>query len=148
MSRTNGHVPAYRLHKASGQARVIINREHIYLGKFGSPESREAYARLIAELAANHYSPGATNAQSGSETPISINAAVLAYWNFVKAHYVKDGKTTREADNIRDALRPLRQLYGSTQADGVRPKETQVRPAEDDRGGLVPPRDQQSDRTD
>ena len=26
----NGHAPAYRLHKPSGQARVIINREHIY----------------------------------------------------------------------------------------------------------------------
>ena len=46
MPRNNGHVPAYRLHKPSGQARVIINHEHIYLGKFGSAESREKYARL------------------------------------------------------------------------------------------------------
>ena len=45
MSRKNGHVPAYRLHKPSGQARVIVNREHIYLGKFGSAESREAYSQ-------------------------------------------------------------------------------------------------------
>ena len=50
MPKKNGHVPAYCLHKPSGQARVIINHEHIYLGKFGFAESREKYARLIAEL--------------------------------------------------------------------------------------------------
>jgi hypothetical protein len=53
MPRKNGHVPAYRLHKPSGQARAIINHEHVYLGKFGSVESREKYARLIAERNAN-----------------------------------------------------------------------------------------------
>ena len=44
-------VPSYRLHKPSGQARVIIDGEHIYLGPYGSPESHEKYARLIAERA-------------------------------------------------------------------------------------------------
>ena len=43
-------VPSYRLHKPSGQARTIIHGRHIYLGKFNSPESREKYARLLAEL--------------------------------------------------------------------------------------------------
>ncbi len=51
MPSPNGRVPAYRLHKPSGQARVIVNHEHIYLGKYGSVESRKKYARLIAELA-------------------------------------------------------------------------------------------------
>ena len=41
-------VPSYRLHKASGQARTIINGRHIYLGKYGSPESRQRYALLFA----------------------------------------------------------------------------------------------------
>jgi len=43
-------VPSYRLHKPSGQARTIINGRHIYLGKFNSPESRQRYARLLAEI--------------------------------------------------------------------------------------------------
>jgi hypothetical protein len=51
MSRKPGHVPSYRLHKPSGRARVIIDGEHIYLGLYGSPESHERYARLIAERA-------------------------------------------------------------------------------------------------
>ena len=41
--------PSYRLHKPSGQARVIINGEHIYLGKYGTPESYDRYDRLVAE---------------------------------------------------------------------------------------------------
>jgi hypothetical protein len=42
-------VPSYRLHKASGQARVLIRGRHVYLGKFNSPESREKYRRTLAE---------------------------------------------------------------------------------------------------
>jgi hypothetical protein len=42
-------VPSYGLHKATGQARVIINGKHIYLGKFGSPSSHAEYHRLVAE---------------------------------------------------------------------------------------------------
>ena len=37
----------YSLHKPSGQARVIIDGKHHYLGKFGSAESRNKYAKLI-----------------------------------------------------------------------------------------------------
>ena len=48
MPRRSLTVPAYRLHKASGQARVILNGNHIYLGLFGSEKSHEKYARLIA----------------------------------------------------------------------------------------------------
>ena len=55
MSQKRSRVPAYRLHKPSGQARVIIDGQHIHLGRYGSPESREKYARLIAERAV---SPG------------------------------------------------------------------------------------------
>ena len=43
-------IPGYSLPKASGQARVRFTGEgDIYLGPYGSPESREKYARLVAE---------------------------------------------------------------------------------------------------
>ncbi len=35
--------PKYRLHKGSGQALVQINGKRIYLGKFGTEESKEEY---------------------------------------------------------------------------------------------------------
>ena len=43
------NVPKYSRHKPSGQARVIIGGKHHYLGKFGSPESRNKYAALIGQ---------------------------------------------------------------------------------------------------
>ncbi len=42
-------VPKYRFHKASGQAVVVIAGRSFYLGKFNSKESRQAYARIMAE---------------------------------------------------------------------------------------------------
>ena len=42
---------------------------------------------------------------------------IFAYWNRkVVPYYVKDGEPTSERDNIRQALRPLRRLYGHTPA--------------------------------
>lgn len=35
-------VPAYRHHKATGQARVILGGKHHYLGRHGSEESKAA----------------------------------------------------------------------------------------------------------
>ena len=43
-------VPKYRRHKASGQALVEIRGKRIYLGKFGSPQSKEKYRQIIAEF--------------------------------------------------------------------------------------------------
>jgi hypothetical protein len=40
--------PAYRLHKPSGRAVVWINGHDAYLGAYGSPEARNAYAAAIA----------------------------------------------------------------------------------------------------
>jgi hypothetical protein len=49
MSSQKRREPSYRLHKPSGQARVIIDRKHIYLGRFDSPESHAKYHRLVGE---------------------------------------------------------------------------------------------------
>ena len=42
-------IPSYRLHKATGQAVVVLNGRSHYLGIFGSPESRAKYDDLIAK---------------------------------------------------------------------------------------------------
>ncbi len=41
--------PSYRLHKPTGQAAVTLNGRAHYLGRHGSPASRERYDALIAE---------------------------------------------------------------------------------------------------
>ncbi len=121
MSRPTSRVPAYRLHKPSGQARAIVNHRHVYLGKYGSDESREKYARLIAELpAASRLS---ITSKGAVPQAVSINQVILAYWQFATRHYIKDGQSTREVEAIREALRPLRTLYGHTPADEFGPKK-------------------------
>ena len=45
--------PSYRRHRASNRAYVEFDGHRIYLGRYGSPESREEYDRLIAEWLSN-----------------------------------------------------------------------------------------------
>ena len=49
--------PSYRCHKPSGQAVVTLAGKDHYLGRHGSPESRQAYERLVAEWLANRRRP-------------------------------------------------------------------------------------------
>ena len=51
MSSTTVSVPKYRHHKGSGQALIQIKGRRYYLGKWNSPESKERYARFVAEEA-------------------------------------------------------------------------------------------------
>jgi hypothetical protein len=84
MPRKRNHVPAYRLHKPSGQARVIINGEHIYLGRYGSPESREKFARLIAELAVTPRSAPASPDVRGCIQELTVNEVLAAAYPVVR----------------------------------------------------------------
>jgi integrase len=45
-----------------------------------------------------------------------VNELLVAYWDHVGSYYVKDGKPTSEPGTIRQALRPVRELYGDTPA--------------------------------
>jgi integrase len=119
-------VPAYCPHKPSGQARVIIDGEHIYLGPFGSVESREKYARLIAQ----HFAPGTDSVaepnpagNSSTRYPVlPVNELLVRYLQFAQTYYVRDGQPTGELDNLKDAMGPLRALYGSTPAGEFGPR--------------------------
>ncbi|HEX5271408.1 MAG TPA: site-specific integrase, partial [Gemmataceae bacterium] len=87
-------------------------RREILLGPWDSPESRAEYARVLAELATNEgcLPP---QAPSGSTADLTVNEIILAFWKHAEQHYrAPDGTPTGEADNYREALRPLRQLYG------------------------------------
>jgi integrase len=114
-------VPTYRFHKGSGQAVVVLDGKSVYLGVWNTPESRAAYDKIIAEWLANHrrLPPAARGPYTANPPPVnelSINELILAFWRHAEAYYKPDGDSTSELRCIREALRPLRELYGNTLA--------------------------------
>ncbi len=93
---------------------MTLDGRDLYLGKYGTPESRAEYDRLLAEWLTNgRRLPGRTS-ESGPDR--TVNEMALAYLEHVDSYYVKNGKPTSEPKNIRLAIRPLRRLYGHTPA--------------------------------
>jgi hypothetical protein len=114
-------LPKYRHYKPKDLAVVRIDGKDHYLGKFGSEESRQKYRRLIAEmLAAPATAPPPTPQPDGHGGP-TLNELLVSYWDHVRSYYVKDGRPTSEQDNIRQALRFVRPLYGSIAAKDFSP---------------------------
>jgi integrase len=113
-------VPKYCLHRSSGQARVIIDGRHVYLGKFGSPESKSAYSRIVSErFSAQTSLPDLK--QQGVAVGLSINEVLLKYWGFAETYYVKDGRPAKELTSMKEALQHLRVIYGDTLASDFGP---------------------------
>jgi len=110
-------LPKYRKYQPKNLGLVVINGKAHYLGRYDSPESWEKYHRLLAEF---HTSPSAipsTLETTAADTGPLIDELLVDYWERrVLTYYVKDGKPTSERDNIRQALRFLRRLYGHTPA--------------------------------
>jgi hypothetical protein len=98
--------PSYCLHKATGQAVVRIDgKDHYYLGKYGTKDSRDAYDRLIAEWLA----AGRRRLRGVTAGGHTVNEVLLAYWRWAEKNYCdSEGMPTRELNNLKDALRPLR----------------------------------------
>ena len=107
-------VPKYRHHKPTGRAVVTINGHHLYLGVHGSPESRTAYDRAVAEwLAHGRADPAAPKPAS----QVLVGEVIRDFWRHAVAYYVgPDGAPTSEVHTYRQALRLLRALYGDTPA--------------------------------
>jgi integrase len=117
-------VPSYRLHKQSGQAIVTLtdgngSRRDVPLGKHGTAESRVEYLRILGEWeAADRQLPSCTQ-HAGPD--ITLNELMERYWRFAENYYVKDGQSTSEQECIRQALRPVKRLYGHTLAKDFGP---------------------------
>jgi integrase len=122
MMRRPRKVPAYRLHKATGQAVVRLDGRDHYLGKHATEASHQKYRRLIAEWLSAPASPTAAAAPATPGVALTIDELMLAFWAHAERHYRDaQGRTSRELDNLRDAIRPLRRLFGDTPARAFGP---------------------------
>lgn len=113
MSHSAGapRIPKYRLHRPSGQAVARFNGVDYYLGKYGSPESRDEYDRLLGEWMIKGRQAPAKPIHS-PVGQMTVNGLILAYLQFADGYYRKNGQPTGEYDSIRHSLKPLRRLYG------------------------------------
>lgn len=109
-------IPKYRLHKASGQAVVTLSGRDIYLGKYDSPESYDAYRRHIAEWLASGRQVLPTASPS-----ITVEEVLAAYWLHAQSYYVKDGKPSTQQHRVKMSLAPVRRLYGDHPATSFGP---------------------------
>jgi hypothetical protein len=86
-------LPSYRLHKATGCAVVTLAGRDHYLGPHGTPESLDAYKRLISEwTAAGLAASSAIIAASPACNDLRICELIAAHFEYAKSYYVKDGK--------------------------------------------------------
>jgi integrase len=106
-------VPTYRLHKPSGQAVITIRsgatRRDVYLGEYGSPESKAEYARLVAVTAAGAPGP--------ARRDVTVSEILVGFLKWAATHYRDPGgNPTSELNELKLSLRPVRDLYGTTPA--------------------------------
>lgn len=101
--------PSYLLHKSTGQARCRINGKDIYLGRHGTPESRDRYEEVVAEW----YS------RQGNVDAVTLRVDDLAiqFIAWADGYYLQpDGSPTGEAASLRHAIRPVVAMFGRLRA--------------------------------
>ena len=112
MARPKG-IPGYKLHKASGRAVVRINGTDIYLGFYGTKESKAEYDRIIKEWLANGRQLFVSQNQ---QEMVTIDTLCLAYLQHAQVYYRKNGKETTEVGKIKVACRILHEHCGNLPA--------------------------------
>jgi integrase len=123
MARPLPAVPRYLHHKSTGRAYVKVGGRFTYLGRYGSPDSRERYARLVRDHHAAGPAVAANRATGAAIDPagLTVAAVLAAFWNHAKVAYPYDPsydgrRPPGEIGNFWDAMRPVLRLYGGTPA--------------------------------
>jgi integrase len=105
-----------------GQARLTVrltngSRKDLYLGVHGSPESHGEFARVLAILQAHR---GRYPVEGGAPADtLSVNELILAFYRHAEVRY---GNGSRELEQFRYSLKPLKELYGTEPAARFGPK--------------------------
>jgi integrase len=121
MPRLVNRLPKYSSHKPSGQAKVRFKGRTIYLGKYGSPESKEAYARFIASIPKPNERAVAAGPAPGAT--LTVGECVFLFYQHAEVYYARDGVQTGEHITVRCALRPLVKRFSELPVRDFGPKK-------------------------
>jgi integrase len=91
-------------------------RKMYSLGRYGTPESREAYHRLIAAWESAGRKLPHLDRQRATHGDVSVSKLCLVYWRWLKGAYLPQSIHTH-----RDAIRILREHHGSSPAESIGP---------------------------
>ena len=102
---------------ASGQARVVIDGKHFYLGEYGSQEAQLNYERLILEWRAN-------GCILLPEDNLTVDELLVPFVTYLNEYYQSEGSTpSPELDTCKRALGELSDLYGDSLAADFGPRK-------------------------
>lgn len=109
--------PAYCHHKASGKAVVRLSGRDVYLGPYGTEESKSAYDRVIAEWLDHGRKP-----RSPEAPPLTVNELILAYLRHSEQHFATRRTRRNQISRIKCAVRPAKRLFGFETATSFGPR--------------------------
>ncbi|MGE0760674.1 MAG: tyrosine-type recombinase/integrase [Pirellulaceae bacterium] len=104
MPRLLHRAPKLRRHKERNLAFVTLNGRKVYLGKWGSAESKREYARVLGEWQAGaHAAP-----PGGPVGDLSVAELLAAFMRHAQQYY----RQSNEAEHFAYSIRELNRLYG------------------------------------
>ena len=105
-------LPAYRRHKASGQAVVTLSGRDFYLGPWGTKLSRANYDRVVAEWLGNGRALPAS--PQSDPAAVTVQRLLAAWWT--------SGKIVEsQRPHWRKCIGILRRLYGTASVEQFGP---------------------------
>lgn len=109
--------PPLKHHTATGRAYIRLGKHFHYFGKWGTAEAHQRHAQFVAELAANG------GQLLAAPDVITVDEVCAAYLEFAATYYRHpDGRPTSTQDEIKQAFKPLREIYGPVLAKDFGPK--------------------------
>ncbi len=106
---TKPRTPKYRRQKARPHDRafVVLEGKRLYLGGYGTPESRQRYDQVFHEWLGNG------RQLRVDHDDITVVELAASFMKHAITYYRKpDGTPTSSLHNFRSVLRPLKRLYG------------------------------------
>jgi len=115
-------LPKYRLHKSSGQAVVEFGGKRHYLGRYGSPESKKAYDRIIREiLLARDGQDAAPKVPAAVKRRLTVDELVWHFLEWAEQYHSDEDGPTSEYSHFKYACDPLSEVAGDELAEDFGP---------------------------